>query len=92
MSVNERSVVHNLNHSINQRLKRIAEMAGIEIPLTLYVARHSWASAALTKGIPIGVISEGMGHSSEQTTRIYLANLDTSPVDRANALLLRCLE
>ena len=62
------------------------------MPLTMYVARHSWASAAKAKGIPIGVISEGMGHDSESTTRIYLASLDTSMVDRANSLLLSELE
>lgn len=57
-------------------------------PPTLYVARHSWASAAKTKGIPVSVISEGMGHDSEATAQIYLASLDTTIVDRANALIL----
>ena len=61
------------------------------IPLTLYVARHSWASAARTKGIPISVISEGMGHDSEMTTQIYLAGLDTSAVDKANSLIIKSL-
>ena len=37
----------------------------------LYKARHSWASAAKGKNIPISVISEGMGHDSEATTQIY---------------------
>ena len=55
------------------------------------MARHSWASAAKAKGVPVGVISEGMGHDNEATTRIYLASLDTSAVDRANALILRGL-
>lgn len=66
-------------------------MTGISIPLTLYVARHSWASAAKSKGIPLSVISEGMGHESETTTRIYLASLDTALVDKANALILKSL-
>ena len=56
--------------------------------MTMYVARHSWASAANTKGIPISVISEGMGHESESTTQIYLAGLDTSVVDRVNDLIM----
>ena len=63
-------------------------MAGVTIPLTLYVARHSWASAAKSKGIPLGIISEGMGHDSETTTQIYLTSLDTSAVDKANSLIL----
>lgn len=74
---NERSVYRNMGYNINHSLKTIAKMTGITIPLTLYVARHSWASAAKSKGIPFSVISEGMGHDSEATTQIYLASLDT---------------
>ena len=85
---NERCTYRNVGYNINHNLKRIASMVGIAIPLTLYVARHSWASAAKAKGIPISVISEGMGHDSEATTQIYLASLDTSVVDRANSLIL----
>lgn len=57
----------------------------------LYIARHGWASVAKSKNIPLSVISEGMGHDSEKTTRIYLASLDTSVVDRANSLILKSL-
>ncbi len=69
----------------------IAKMVGLSIPLTLYVARHSWASIAKSKNIPVSVISEGMGHDSEMTTQIYLASLDNSVVDRANAQILKDL-
>ena len=62
------------------------------IDMALYVARHSWASAAKAKGIPLSAISEGMGHDSEATTRIYLASLDTSVVDKANSLIIRSLK
>ncbi len=65
-------------------------MAGIHLLLALYVARHGWASAAKTQG-RLGVISEGVGRSSETTTRIYLASLDTSMVERANFLFLASL-
>ena len=57
----------------------------------LYIARHGWASVAKSKNIPLSVISEGMGHDSEETTRIYLASLDTCVVDRANSLILKGL-
>ena len=90
-SSNERSTYRNAAYNINHNLKKIASMVGVTIPLTLYVARHSWASAAKAKGIPLGVISEGMGHDSEATTRIYLASLDTSVVDRANSIILKSL-
>jgi len=88
---NERCTYRNVGYNINHNLKTIAGMVGVTIPLTLYVARHSWASAAKAKGIPLSVISEGMGHDSESTTQIYLASLDTSVVDKANSLILKSL-
>lgn len=90
-STNERFTYRNAGYNINHNLKKIAKKVGISIPLTLYVARHSWASAAKVKGIPISVISEGMGHDSETTTQIYLASLDASVVDKANSLILKSL-
>ena len=89
---NERCTYRNMGYNINHNLKKIAKMVCVQIPLTLYVARHSWASAAKAKGIPLSVISEGMGHDSEATTQIYLASLDTSVVDRANSLILKSLK
>lgn len=88
---NVRCTYRNVGYNINHNLKTIAGMVGVTIPLTLYVARHSWASAAKAKGIPLSVISEGMGHDSETTTQIYLASLDTSVVDKANSLILKSL-
>ncbi len=85
----ERNAYRNRASCINRQLKTIARMTNLKIPLTLYCARHSWASAARTKGIPVSIISEGMGHDSETTTQIYLASLETSVIDRANALIIR---
>lgn len=87
----ERKAYRNQSYSINRRLKQIAVMLDITTPLTLYVARHSWASAAKDSGIPINIISQGMGHDSETTTQIYLSSLDTSVVDHANSLILSSL-
>ena len=87
----DRSQYKNMLYRTNKSLKEIAKMVGLSIPLTLYVARHSWASIAKSKNIPISVISEGMGHDSEMTTQIYLASLDNAVVDRANAQILKDL-
>lgn len=76
---------------INRNLKEVARLAGIPISLSMYCARHSWASAAKGKNIPLSVISEGMGHDSESTTQIYLASLDNALVDNANARILKDL-
>ena len=88
VGINERVCYRNAGYNINRNLKKIAKIINLDFKLTMYVARHSWASAAKTKGIPISVISEGMGHESEATTQIYLASLDTSVVDRANDLII----
>ena len=85
----DRSQYKNMLYRTNKSLKDVAKMVGLSIPLTLYVARHSWASIAKSKNIPISVISEGMGHDSEMTTQIYLASLDNAVVDRANAQILK---
>ncbi|MFI3296771.1 MAG: site-specific integrase [bacterium] len=77
---------------INTKLKIIAEMINLPIPLTMYVARHSWANIAKNNNIPISVISEGMGHNSEKTTQIYLSSLDTDIVDNANNVILKLLK
>lgn len=90
-AVNERNAYRNVSYNINRNLKIIASRTHINIPLTLYVARHSWASAARAKKIPLSVISEGLGHDSESTTQIYLASLDSSVIDRANALIIQSL-
>ena len=74
---------------INRKLKEIAGLADISVALSMYCARHSWASVAKSKNIPLSVISEGMGHDSEMTTQIYLASLDNSVVDKANFSILR---
>ena len=89
--VDERKQYINASHRINRHLKTIGKELGLSVPLTHYVAHHSWASAARSKNIPISVISEGMGHDSETTTRIYLASLDTATIDKANSLILKSL-
>ena len=87
----ERVQYQNAMYLINRKLKEIGKIVGVQLPLTMYVARHSWASVAKNKNVPISVISEGMGHDSETTTQIYLASLDTAVVDKANSMILNSL-
>lgn len=89
--VNERRAYKNMGYKINRALRKIGEMAGEPARLTLYRARHSWGSLARAKGVPVSVISEAMGHDNEKTTRIYLASLETSVVDKANRLVMSLL-
>ena len=69
---------------INRQLKKIAELTGIKTQLTMYVARHSWASIAQSRNVSLKAISLGMGHDNEETTRIYLDSIQTNIIDEAN--------
>ena len=77
------------NH--NRLLRRLSKMLPTGCKLTSYTSRHSWATAARNHNVPISVISAGMGHTSEQTTQIYLTMLENSVIDDANQGLIRSL-
>lgn len=88
---NERRQYQNQMMKINRRLKEIASLVHLSVPLSLYYSRHSWATIARGKSIPLSVISEGLGHDSELTTQIYLDSIKSVEVDRANRKILRGL-
>lgn len=84
---NEFNQYKNGYRKTNRRLKMLGDMLDFRIPLTTYVARHSWASIAKRSGIPTSVISEGLGHDSEKTTQIYLDSFENNVLDAANDLV-----
>lgn len=77
---------------INKYLKRIGTLLGLDAPLTTYVARHSWATIAKDEGISIAAISEGLGHTTEKTTQIYLKSFDCSMIDEVNAKIILLMD
>lgn len=76
---------------VNRHLKQMGKKLGLEFPLTTYVARHSWATIARNLDIPLNVISESMGHTNEQTTRIYLDSIASDVIDRANQSIIEAI-
>jgi len=71
----------------NKRLKQLAKhyhLSGSNFHLSTHVARHTWASLAKELNYPLAVISEGLGHTSEKTTSIYLASFDRTVLDNMN--------
>lgn len=78
---------HDGRRVYNKMLKEIAELCGIESNLTSYVSRHSWATIAKHKGVPVAVISEGMGHTDVKTTDIYLDSFDKEVLDDFNEMI-----
>lgn len=73
----------------NRNLKKIGQMIGLKITLTMNTARHSWATAAKDTGAPLSAISDSLGHTSEKTTRIYLRELDMQTLNVLNEKVSR---
>ena len=72
----------------NRMLREIGTLLGLKDNFTMYVARHSWASIARQMGVPTDIISQGMGHTSEKTTRIYLKSLGNNRLDESNLSII----
>lgn len=80
--------IHKILGKVNKNLKLIAAQLGVEVNMTTYVARHSFASVLKKSGVNIALISEALGHSDLTTTQIYLDSFDNEQVDEAMKNLL----
>lgn len=72
----------------NRTLKEIGELCGLNTPLTSYVSRHTYATIAKRKGVPIAVISEALGHSSEEVTQVYLDSFEQAAMDEFHKIVI----
>lgn len=68
---------------VNSDLKVIGDSISSPVPLTSYVARHTFGSVLKQAGVSTAVISDLYKHSDEKTTQIYLSEFDTDAVDAA---------
>lgn len=57
-------------------------------PITFHTARHTWATIAKSRGIPVAVISEALGHASVSTTEGYLKRFEDDEIKRANKVII----
>lgn len=80
--------IKKITKQINEDLKTLATMAGIETNLTTYVARHTFATVLKRSGVDISKISELLGHDSEKTTKIYLGDFENEELYEATLNLL----
>ena len=80
--------LHKVLAKINKHLKEIGEKLKLPVPLTTYVARHSYATVLKRAGVSTSIISESLGHSSERVTQIYLDSFDNEQIDEAMKNLL----
>ena len=65
------------NQKMNDYLKQIADLSGIDKVLTFHIARHTFATTiTLSNGVPIETVSKMLGHKSLRTTQHYAKILD----------------
>ena len=80
--------LHKVLAKINKYLKKIGEKLRLPLPLTTYVARHSYATVLKRAGVSTAIISESLGHSSEKITQVYLDSFDNEQINNAMKNLL----
>ena len=80
--------LHKVLRKVNRELKTLGEQIGLEMPLTTYVARHTYATVLKRSGVSVALISESLGHSDLSTTQIYLDSFENSQIDAAMQNLL----
>ena len=80
--------LHKVLRKVNRELKTLGEQIGLGMPLTTYVARHTFATVLKRSGVNIAIISESLGHSDLSTTQIYLDSFENSQIDAAMQNLL----
>lgn len=85
---NEYTDYRNAMRLMNKKLKKISNLLKLDVSLTTYVSRHSWATIAKKSGVSTAVISEGLGHESEETTQVYLDSFENDVLDNANELII----
>lgn len=73
----------------NRVLKDIGKIAGLNVRLSSYVARHTWATMAYQSSADMPVISQALGHTNIKTTQIYVKDIGNHRQNAANRKVLK---
>ncbi len=73
---------------VNKDLKEIAQLADLEVKLTTYVARHTFATVLKRSGVSTSMISAMMGHETEKITQTYLDSFENDDLYQVSLNLL----
>ena len=68
----------------NRELARLMKQLLPGVSVSSYTARHTWATLAYHSGVPVGLISQSLGHSSIRVTMTYLKPFDAEVIDKVN--------
>lgn len=79
--------IKNKRKRLNKRLKELAKLCGID-SITIYTARHTYATTGKRRGVPTAVIQESLGHKTEAITQTYLDSFDNAVVDDYDELIM----
>ena len=88
---NDKKLYKNYRQALRTFNRKLAKMAALLLPgtnISSYTARHTWATLAFYSGIPIGIISKALGHSSIKVTETNLKPFENEKVDAANDELI----
>ncbi len=75
-------------NTYNRLLKKLSSLAGLNVNLSSYVVRHTWASLAYSSNVELNVISKALGHTNTNTTQIYIRELEDYRLKDANHVVL----
>lgn len=76
----------------SRALAKISKMLGLDIRLTSYVPRHSWASIAYKNGIDVNTIASALGHANTNVTYTYLKEICNDQLGRANQVVIKSIK
>lgn len=75
------------NQKLNAYLKELADICGIDKPMTMHIARHTFATTILlANGVSMESTSKMLGHKSMKTTQIYGKIVETRVGDEMDKL------
>lgn len=74
--------------NFNKTLARVMKKLLPGVKVSSYTARHTWATIAYHIGVPVGLISQSLGHSSISVTITYLKPFDDEKVDKVNTQVI----
>lgn len=78
---------NNITKCINQSLTVVGEKMNFSHPLTMHVARHTFAVLALNDGMAMSVVSRLLGHASTAVTeKVYAKYLPETLEEEVNRL------
>ena len=72
----------------NRSLKSLACKSELNVRLTSYTARHTWASVANDTNVDLPVISKALGHTNTKTTQTYIREINDNRLAEANRKLV----